>query len=176
MVPATVAIRPGGPLDWARVYQTHAPELARYLARLLGDADVASDAVQDVFVRAIRADGALRDSASVRPWLYAIASNVALKQLRRRRVLSFVPFLPVRDDEITQSPAPAIEAVLVKQVLRKIPAREAIAIVLHYQAGFSRREIAQIEGVSEEAIKSRLARGRRHFLEGYPKGERGDRT
>jgi len=44
---------------------------------------------------------------------------------------------------------------------------QAAALVLHYAHGFSRAEIAELVGRSEETVKSRIARGRRAFLEAY---------
>lgn len=160
-------------LDWGRLYASHAPELIRFLERVLGDADTASDTVQDVFVRAMRREATLRDHDLVRPWLYRIASNLALNQLRRRRLLAFVRLGHGRDVAIAPG-WPDLEGLLVKQILQTISSHEAITLVLHYHVGFSQREIAALHSVSEETVKSRIARGRRHFLQAYRRAERGE--
>ena len=51
--------------------------------------------------------------------------------------------------------------------MRSNSADQAAALVLHYAHGFTRAEIAELVGRSEETVKSRIARGRRAFLAAY---------
>src|SRR5690349_9901371 len=62
----------------------HRPEIARYLARFLGDADEAEDVCQEVFLRAHRAFARLAPDSNSRAWLYRIATNSALNAVRGR--------------------------------------------------------------------------------------------
>jgi RNA polymerase sigma factor (sigma-70 family) len=57
--------------------------------------------------------------------------------------------------------------------LATLSADQAAALLLHHQQGFTRREIAEMTGVSEEAVKSRLDRGRANFVAAYRRLERG---
>lgn len=60
------------------------PELVRYLTRLTGRPDAAEDTAQSTYVRARRAGArAPSDRDALRPWLFRIATNLALDELRR---------------------------------------------------------------------------------------------
>lgn len=157
-------------LNWEAIYERHAEELARFMTKLLGDRERAADLVHDTFLRAMRSAGQLRDDRAVRPWLFKIAANLAQNERHRRRLISFLPF---RGQERGDSDAFDTEAAQIHQALRSIPTDQAIALVLHYQSGFSRVEVATLTGVSEEGVKSRLARGRLNFIAAYRRLERG---
>lgn len=156
-------------IDWDELYGRHAEELARFMVKLLGDRERAADLVHDTFVHGMRSAHQLRDHSAVRAWLYQIAANLARNELRRRKLIAFLPFGQERGAE----DAFDADAAQVHQALRNIPADQAIALVLHYQQGFSRAELAALTGVSEEGVKSRLARGRANFMAAYQRLERG---
>ena len=132
--------------------------------KLVRSDEIAADLVQDTFVRAIRAEAQLVDVRAVRSWLYRIASNAAITHLRRRRLLSFVPFL---GDEPDERAVYDLEVDHVRRALARISPTQAVTLVLCMQEGFSRREAAAVRGVSEETVKSRLARGRVAFIAAY---------
>ena len=73
------------------LFALHSTEINTYLARMVRDPELAADLTQDTFVRAFRALDTLDDPDRARPWLYRIANNVALDELRRRRIARFVP-------------------------------------------------------------------------------------
>ena len=162
--------RPGQDPSWDGLYERHAQELSRFVMKLLGDRERAADVVHDAFVRAIRSRDALRDPAAVRPWLFRIAGNLARNELRRRRLIAFVPFVGT---ESGFADAYDAEAAQIHRALGSIAPEQAIALVLFHQQGFSRAEIAQLTGVSAEGVKSRLARGRAAFIAAYGRLERG---
>lgn len=150
-------------LDWERAYILHAPALLRFVRRLIGDADAAEELMQDTFERAFRANAA-PDPAALRPWLYRIAANVVTDQLRRRRLIAFLPFSGHERDPRQHFDH---ERDSVRDALRAIAPEEAVALVLRLHEGFSRAEIAQLTGVSERQVKDRLERGRESFARAY---------
>ena len=151
-------------LDWRALYDAHARELARFVTRLVRDDETAADLVQDTFIRAIRRESQLADAGAVRAWLFRIAANLALSHLRRRRILAIVPFAgSERDDrEVLDG-----EVDHVRRALARIAPAQAVTLVLCLQEGFTRREAGVLLGVSEETVKSRLARGRVRFADEY---------
>ena len=159
-------------LNWGELYERHSEELARFMVKLLGDRERAADLVQDTFLRAMRSENDLREPGSVRAWLYKIATNLARNELQRRSLIAFLPF---GGQERSASEAFDASAAQIQHALRSIPRDQAIALVLHYQSGFSRAEVASLTGVSEEGVKSRLARGRANFIAAYQRLERGFR-
>jgi RNA polymerase sigma factor (sigma-70 family) len=82
LVAAMVA---GDPRGLEGAYRAYAAALLGYCRGLLADADAAADAVQDTFILAGQRAGQLRDPARLKPWLYAIARSVCLRQLRARK-------------------------------------------------------------------------------------------
>lgn len=145
---------------WDDAYRTHAAGLLRYLRRLSPTNEVAEELMQETFARAMRASRAPHAAEEMRPWLYRIATNVAVDRLRRERRFSFVPFL---GREI--APEPDAEQVdLVRRALRAIAPDQAVALVLRLHEGFTPAEIAALLEVTEVAVKSRLFRGRRAFI------------
>lgn len=148
---------------WSAVYSEHAATLVTFLTKLTGDREVATELMQETFVRAIGAGGE-QDLASARAWVFRIAGNLARDYLRRRALLRFIPF---SGRETDPAGVDDHEAGLVHRALRQLPAKLSTTLLLHYDAGFSRSEIAAIEGVTEEAVKSRLARGRDAFAQAF---------
>jgi RNA polymerase sigma-70 factor (ECF subfamily) len=156
--------------DWSDLYERHAEELLRYLAKFLGDRERASELMQDTFVRALRRDDSIVDPRAVRGWLFQTATHLALNERRRRSLRRFIPF-----DGRERSPQEAFDptAAQVHTALGSISAKEAAVLLLRYHSGFSRVEIASLLGLSEETVKSRLARGRKNFTAAYGRLNRG---
>jgi RNA polymerase sigma-70 factor, ECF subfamily len=151
-------------LPWRELYEAHAAELVGYLWKLTGDREVATDLMQDTFIAGMRDEAALREPGKVRAWLFRIATRLAIKRLRRARLIAFVPFAGI---ERASEGLPDVEALAVRAAMRSISPAQAAALVLHYAHGFTRSEIAELVGRSEETVKSRIARGRRAFLAAY---------
>src|SRR6266508_2983932 len=79
-------------LPWRELYDTHAAELVGYLWKLTGDREGATDLMQDAFIAGMRDERSLREPTKARAWLYRIATRLAIKRLRRARLIAFVPF------------------------------------------------------------------------------------
>jgi RNA polymerase sigma-70 factor, ECF subfamily len=151
-------------LPWRELYDAHAAEIVGYLWKLTGDREVATDLMQDTFTAGIRDEQALREPGKARAWLFRIATRLATKRRRRARLIAFVPFAGT---ERSAEGSPDVEALAVRDAMRSISADQAAALVLHYAHGFTRAEIAELVGRSEETVKSRISRGRRAFLAAY---------
>jgi len=68
-----------------RLYEDYATRIFNYALRMVGDHDRAADIAQDTFIKAYRKLDTLTDAASTRSWLYRIATNTAIDEMRRRR-------------------------------------------------------------------------------------------
>jgi RNA polymerase sigma-70 factor (ECF subfamily) len=155
---------------WEALYDAHANDIACYLRRLVGDPDTAADLMQETFARALHA-GRRPAVGEMRPWLFRIASNLAISHLRRPRWPNLFGLKPQVTRDVSFE-----EGAQVRQAMRSIPADQAVTLALAFHEGFSRREIAEMLGVSEEAVKSRIARGRLNFTAAYKRLERGLRA
>jgi RNA polymerase sigma-70 factor (ECF subfamily) len=136
---------------------------------MLGSRQDAEDVTHETFVRAFRSLGQLRDVERLSSWLYSIASHLCLDQLRRRRLISWLPW-PEAGSERRHSADPIEEmgeSDLVRRTLRQLPSKDALCLALRGVEGFSCGEIADIMKCSEAAVWNRLARARAKFAATY---------
>lgn len=166
------------------VYARYATALHSYAFRLLGNAEDADDVTQEVFIRVHDRLAQLRDPTRLRPWLYRIASNLCMDQLRRRSRVRRIFGIAVNIDpteQETDEPGqhqiahPASSAGIdgvaerdhISRALRRMPPKYATCLVLHSAQGLSYREIAEILGITTGAAAVRLARARDMFERCY---------
>lgn len=135
--------------------------------RIVGDRDEASDVLQEVFILLFRKIHRFKARAHFSSWVYRIAVNVSLDQLRRRKrapLASGSAALLDGAPEPTPLTAPeqrTAQADLqghVQEALQALSDRLRIVIVLRYLEGLSYADIAEILGVSLGTVKSRLNR------------------
>lgn len=160
--------REGDQVAFARLFeQFHAPIL-NYLHRMVGDRAMAEDLTQDTFVKAWNALGGTRPDLAFKPWLYRIATNTAISQLRRRKIVQWVPFLAghdhASDDSIERSVGRRHD---IEQALGKVPKHYAAVLLLRHYQGLSLAETADSLGITENAAKLRLFRARKAFATVY---------
>ena len=158
-------VRAGEADAFAEIIKHYQASIIRYLYRLTGDYEMAKDLAQDTFIQAYK--GILKTDAelSFRAWLYRIATNNARQHRRRKRLLSFIPFTSkdhdIPDRENGGGPA---EKLAINEALLKIPEEQRACLVLHFVEGFKYREIGETLGCSEEAVRKRVARGKKLFI------------
>ena len=139
-------------------------ELLRFCQRMLGSHEDAEDALQETFAAAYRAILADQRSINCRPWLYQIARNRCLNEIRRRR-----PEEPLNGyGEHREAPHGTAEEVLRRIELRhlvdgiqRLPRHQREALVLHELEGCSYAQIAAQLGTSIASVRSLLLRARR---------------
>jgi RNA polymerase sigma-70 factor (ECF subfamily) len=144
--------------------------LYRYLNRLTGDPDLASDIAQDALVRLYRR-GSLPDAPEA--WLISVAMNrlrnAASTKRRRLRLLT-----PSRGDRAHADPPPGPDEVAeagesrrqVRAALETLPERERLLLLLHAE-GYGYRDIALALKLHPGSIGVFLARARRAFRAAY---------
>jgi RNA polymerase sigma-70 factor (ECF subfamily) len=152
---------PGSEADFERLYRNTYRRILGTLITLLGDPAAAEDCTQDTFERAYRSWGSWRPDAPAEAWLHRIAINVAISDRRRYR-LRQAGELVRRLGRPSSPPDPStlVEQSALLQSLRKLPTKQAAALVLRHYHGYSNREIAAALGVPEATVASRLAKGR----------------
>lgn len=116
----------------------------------------AQDVVQITFEIALRRSHTLRDRKALRAWLLAIEAREAVRRVRLMR--RFAPFGPHLSEVPDTGPGHE-ETLALRESLRSLPRRVRAVIVLHYLAGYSVRETAQVLGVSENTIKTQIRTG-----------------
>ena len=152
------------------LYATYQQPILSYLYRLMGDTARAEELCQEVFTRAYAARRSMQNVQNVRAWLYRIATNAARDQLRRRRLLTWLPLFDEDPALLVESPeASALELHAVEQALLKLDPNLRVPLVLYTCQELSTQEIADVLGISRDAVKQRLVRARLRFRELYEK-------
>lgn len=153
------------------LYSLHKGRIYTFLLRMLGEPEMADDITHDVFVKVYKLLPTLTNEHRVLPWLYRVANNAAIDSLRRRRRFAWLRIgeLPrtAEEPQAADEHGRVPEQDHVQTVLRSLPAENAGALLLHAIEGYSYQEIADIQGVSLTAVRSRIARARSAFRKGY---------
>ncbi|MBM4434421.1 MAG: RNA polymerase sigma factor [Chloroflexi bacterium] len=153
------------------LYSAFKGRLYTFLLRMVGDPELADDLTHDVFAKALKLLPTLTREHKVLPWLYRVANNAAIDQLRRRRRFAWLRIgsLSGTGDEPQEAGGHerVPEQAHVQAVLRTLPPENSSALLLHALEGYSYKEIAEIQGVSMTAVRSRIARARAAFRERY---------
>jgi len=118
-----------------------------------GRNDLADDAAQDAFVKAIRSLSSFDRSRPFAPWIAKIAVNRARDLLRAERRRGFANL----DEEMEAPPRTDVSGLLV--AVAALPREQREAVVLHHVLGFSLKEAAEIVEAPEGTVTSRLGRG-----------------
>jgi RNA polymerase sigma-70 factor, ECF subfamily len=145
------------------LYARHGPSLLGYLTGQLGDnRQLAEEVLQDVMLAAWKSAPRFRGDAKVRTWLIAIARNQAINY-RRKRKLQWVELHETYDSDSTgplERMERASRAERLHEAIQQLPAqqRETLELVFFHQ--LSGLEAAEIMGVSEGTVKSRLHRAK----------------
>ena len=151
----------GTALDFEALYRAARDDVYAYVATLLRDRAAAEDVTAATFERAYRKQRTYRASrGSERAWLFGIARNAALDELRRRKRSAALAADPA--DVHAVAPDDAAEAALrraaVRVALARIDARERELIALKFHAGLDNAEIAAVLGVSVSNAGTQLHR------------------
>jgi len=146
---------------FAALYERTFPRIHAYVASLLHDRTAAEDVTAQAFERAYRKRGGYRARRGSREaWLFGIARNAALDELRRRkrhaRLAADPPDAeaPGADDHVEQS----LRRDAVRAALGTLDGRERDLIALKFSGELSNAEIASVLGLSETAASTRLHR------------------
>jgi RNA polymerase sigma-70 factor, ECF subfamily len=166
---------PDGPLvaraqkgdRWAfeQLVERHQDRMFTLAARVLGrgTVDDAADAVQEAFIRAWLGLSSFRRGARFSTWLYRICLNAAHDQRAKRRT-SPLEEAPEPADPRDEFVASELSGAL-QQALDDLDEDYRAAVVLHDVLGCSYGEIAELTGVAEGTVKSRIFRGRQRLGE-----------
>ena len=145
------------------LYATHHAEIHGYLARMVGDDELAADLTQETFVKAYRAFDTLQDMNLARAWLYRIGGRTALDELRRRRLVRFVPWTGETRGVGASAEDVALRGRLsseLERALAAIPARQRMALLLSELHELNGVELAAALDTSHDAARALLARAR----------------
>lgn len=151
------------------LYERHRGGVYRYVLRHCGNAHVADEIFQDVWLNVIRTRATYAPTSRFSAWLYTLAHNRLVDHWRTTghvdtvsiddddRVSDVVMALPAtRADEPENRAEHRDFAAQLRTALTKIPPLQRDALLLQHESGLSLLEIATLTGVGVETVKSRL--------------------
>jgi RNA polymerase sigma-70 factor (ECF subfamily) len=170
------AARTGDETAFAELVRRYRNQITNYVYRMTNDYDLAVDLAQETFMRVYRAADRYQTSYAFSTYIYRIATNLAISELRRRkrrRLVSLTGFFKDREESETTEfdPAdlrPLQDVTLVSEERRAAVARAIASLPDKYRAPLvlrdieerSYEEIAGILELSEGTVKSRISRAR----------------
>lgn len=165
--PAIVmALRAGNGTGAEALWDRYHAHIRRVMIRMLGVSNDIDDAVQDVFLEAVRCVHSLEDPRRLAGWLTQIAVLTARGVLRRRRRRRWLRFLaPEEIPDIGVAPVQLVEQTLRRalHVIDGLPDEERIVFCLRFIEGMEIAEVAEACRISLATVKRRLARARERF-------------
>jgi RNA polymerase sigma-70 factor, ECF subfamily len=174
------AAEAGDEAAFQRLVEPHRRVLEVHCYRMLGSPHDAEDMVQETLLRAWRSLRRFDRRASVHTWLYRIATNACLDELRRRPRRA-EPVQPFPDSVVEQASAPVHEPaaryalregmeLALMEAIQRLPGRQRAVLILRDVLGWTAPEVAALLESSTAAVNSALQRARttvdRHLPEG----------
>lgn len=153
--------------DLRELMETYGQEVWNLAYLLTKRRDLADDIAQDVFLRAYGAIASFRGESSVRTWLLSIARNVSINYLKTAFMRKVIPASRIK----TKTTAPSAESEALRrsfadeiwEAVLSLPVKLREVLILHARYELGMREIAEMLGLSEGTVKSRLSRARRRM-------------
>jgi RNA polymerase sigma-70 factor (ECF subfamily) len=145
-----------------RAWEENGLELRGWLRKRLGNPVDAEDALQELFLKALRQGGRFCDIVDARAWLFEVARNALADRLRVARDLVELPedLAAVTGDE----PAPVDQlTACLPRVLAELAPDDREAITLCDLGGMPQDEFARLKGLSLPGAKSRVQRARKRL-------------
>jgi RNA polymerase sigma-70 factor, ECF subfamily len=155
--------------------------LVRYLLYLIGRREYAEDLAQETWVRVLQRGSQYNGRQRFDPWLFAIARNLAIDYLRKKRKAVQTVSLPDDHDAVlllpSSGPSP-FEAAARSQDAMRLAGRLQIlaplyreALLLRFQEDMSLPEIAQVVGAPVTTVSSRIYRGLATLRSAFEEGD-----
>lgn len=160
----------------ATLYQRYADSIYRYCYRQLRNREAAEDATQIVFERAMTNLARFEGRSSFRAWIFAIAHNEVIDQVRRRRPVADAAALDTLHDS---GPGPETLAIEqdehdgLRRMLARLDDGDRHLIELRL-SGLNDREIGDVLGISHSAVRTRQHRTLQRLRELSRQGQRHD--
>ncbi len=156
-------------------YRVFGPRVRRLCRNLLGRADDAEDAAQDVFVKVFERAHRFSGRSRFSTWIYRVTVNHCLHRLERERRRAVEP-LPEDGEPLwaTETLHGIDEREMVECLLSELPADQRATLLLREIEGLDYREIAEVLGIPVGTVMSRLHRARQRLIESRRRAESSD--
>jgi RNA polymerase sigma-70 factor, ECF subfamily len=157
-----------------RIVRLHQQQVWRFLRRLLGDGAAAEDVTQETFLRVYRRLPSFTFQSSFSTWLFQVARNAGIDELRARRRRSRLPAALTPAAGTSDGPAQARAELDAALATLPIELRETLLLV--EVLGMRYHEAATVMRVPEGTVKSRMHAARRRLVRWAQPDESGTTT
>ncbi len=152
---------------FAHLFDEFSSPIYNYVLRMVSDPDRAADITQDTFIKAYRKLDTVTDPAARRSWLYRIATNTAIDDMRRRRML-----VRVADDQAAfenradHGPGPEAQVMAgtlddrVQRALMTLRPNHRQCLLLSDLEDMSPQQVGEVMELSYAAVRTLLCRAR----------------
>ena len=148
------------------LYQKYGSGVFAYCLKILADRQLAEDVVQETFLKVRQHASSIQKSESFKFWIFRIARNEALMQIRKRRQNGQIDDNTVWEEETPHAQFVKSErAEIVNRLLDGLKHEYREVLVLLVYENMSYAEIATITGATESSVKSRIFRARKAMVE-----------
>ena len=155
---ATAPARESAAATFAELYRATFADVYAYVATIVADRAAAEDVTAQAFERAYRKQRSFdARRGSQRAWIFGIARNAALDELRRRRRTATLVAEPP-DEVLVAHDEAAVRRATVRAALETLDARDRELIALKFHGDLSNAEIAKLLGLSESNAGTRVHR------------------
>ncbi len=156
-----------GGVDFDQLFEEFSAPIYNYALRMVGDPDRAADIAQDTFIKAYRKLDTLTDAGAARSWIYRIATNTAIDDMRRRRNVTTMPDdAPTFANRADARPGPEAEVIAstlderVQRALMTLRANHRQCLLLSDLEDMSATQIGEVMNLSYGAVRTLLCRAR----------------
>lgn len=166
----------GNASSFEALLKKYFPLVQNFIYRYTANRSLAEDLTQEAFLRVYKSAPTYRPKALFKTWIYTIARNISINEMKRKREVSLLDE-PVTfegekiqrqiEDKKTEMQDESLmrheTAEAVKKAVMELPERQRVAIILRRYEDFSYGDIAKTMRISEKAVKSLLNRARENL-------------
>lgn len=153
--------------EFIELFDEYSAPIYNYVLRMVGDADRAADVTQDTFIKAYRKLDTVTDATSTRSWIYRIATNTAIDDMRRRRnVMPMATDQPTFANRPDHRPGPEAQVMAatlderVQRALMGLRPNHRQCLLLSDLEDMSAQQVGEVMGLSYAAVRTLLCRAR----------------
>ena len=143
-----------------KIWKIYHDSLHNFIRRRVGEASIADDILQEVFIRIHSRIGTLKESGKIKSWIYQIARNAIIDRYRAHKKIEG---LPESLSALKMDPGDKAQKEISSCLLpmaQALPDHYREAVMLSEIEGLKQKEVAEKSGISLSGAKSRIQRGR----------------